>query len=611
MVMAQENERWAERQDSIGKEIYDSLMHAEAQRDMLKDSTETDRLKSELMEAISHVNRWKLTSSTVEKQKAAAMLDTLGQRLYKQQKSTGVMAHPYIYAEACYQYSFLYMTEKDVKSAYSLMDEALKYCPDNVKYLEFMADICQMTSDKEVVERSADCYRRLVKINPKDRNVAQYHLQLATLYAYQGNVKKSIREVGLYEKTEGSSLETLGYKASIYGTFDKINDAIKCFDRYVKENPIDRYQVRMMELDFLRKAKKMDVYEQILDQMAEEYPNDAQLMINKALNAGLVKNDYKSYTEYMERLIESGNLDDVFDPALVNRMVAYRLEQKDTAAVTAIARKMEEIYPDNEQIIIHSGKIYNSIGDSASMRRVTGRLVEIAPENSNYLHELLTLCNAASLEDSVRMVAKSGYERFGNDDWKYTYLMSLVLDTSNLEEFLERGKQIIPTISEPGVKGFMYGMLGDFYALKKREAERDAAYDSALVYTPDNAMVLNNVAFYISQKENVTDEELAKAERMAAKALKGQPNSAAVLDTYGWILYLRGDRISAKLYLDKCVKIVEENGEKMSVTECYHLYEVYKSLENPKAQEWLEKGKVLLKEDPDSTDEQKIKELFR
>ena len=40
--------------------------------------------------------------------------------------------------------------------------------------------------------------------------------------------------------------------------------------------------------------------------------------------------------------------------------------------------------------------------------------------------------------------------------------------------------------------------MGDLYHTKKMNVEAYAAYDSALVYKPDNIGALNNYAYYLS-----------------------------------------------------------------------------------------------------------------
>ena len=74
------------------------------------------------------------------------------------------------------------------------------------------------------------------------------------------------------------------------------------------------------------------------------------------------------------------------------------------------------------------------------------------------------------------------------------------------------------------------------------------AYDHSLRYDPDNAMVLNNYAYFLS----LEGRELEKALTMSSRAiaLDGQ-ESAALLVHYGDILHAMGEQFMAEIYWRK------------------------------------------------------------
>lgn len=61
-----------------------------------------------------------------------------------------------------------------------------------------------------------------------------------------------------------------------------------------------------------------------------------------------------------------------------------------------------------------------------------------------------------------------------------------------------------------------------------------AMYEEALSVKPDEASVLNNYAYFLSEER----KQLKKALKMSAAAIAAEPDNATYLDTYGWILYL-------------------------------------------------------------------------
>ncbi|NDC40143.1 MAG: hypothetical protein EBZ77_01085, partial [Chitinophagia bacterium] len=96
----------------------------------------------------------------------------------------------------------------------------------------------------------------------------------------------------------------------------------------------------------------------------------------------------------------------------------------------------------------------------------------------------------------------------------------------------------------------MYSFLGEVYHSTGQHDESDKAFDKALGYDPTDASVLNNYAYFLSER----GKNLDKAKTMSAKSLSIRPEESTFLDTYGWILYKLGDYSNAKTYVERAIK---------------------------------------------------------
>ena len=94
-----------------------------------------------------------------------------------------------------------------------------------------------------------------------------------------------------------------------------------------------------------------------------------------------------------------------------------------------------------------------------------------------------------------------------------------------------------------------------------------AAYDSALVYNPDNISALNNYAYYLSLEK----VHLDKAEEMSYRTVKAEPQNGTYLDTYAWILFEKGRYAEARIYMDDAIK----NGAGDSSVVLEHCGDIY------------------------------------
>jgi len=69
---------------------------------------------------------------------------------------------------------------------------------------------------------------------------------------------------------------------------------------------------------------------------------------------------------------------------------------------------------------------------------------------------------------------------------------------------------------------------------------------------PDDALALNNLAWLLKE------QNLPRATALAERASQLQPESAAVLDTYGWLLHLQGDKARAIDYLEQALALAPD-----------------------------------------------------
>lgn len=80
-----------------------------------------------------------------------------------------------------------------------------------------------------------------------------------------------------------------------------------------------------------------------------------------------------------------------------------------------------------------------------------------------------------------------------------------------------------------------------------------ACYEEVLRMAPDNISVKNNYAYLLA----CGGIDLAKAETLSSAAVKAEPNSATFLDTYAWVLFMRGEYKLARFYQERAIAAAE------------------------------------------------------
>ena len=107
---------------------------------------------------------------------------------------------------------------------------------------------------------------------------------------------------------------------------------------------------------------------------------------------------------------------------------------------------------------------------------------------------------------------------------------------------------------------------GDLFQVSKRAREAVSAYERALEYDPDNWIVLNNVAYVLSDELGDYDLALPYAKRAVAIS-----DNAATLDTLGWIYVGRGEYTLAIAELSRSIRL-----DANDPVAYYHLGEAYR-----------------------------------
>ena len=89
----------------------------------------------------------------------------------------------------------------------------------------------------------------------------------------------------------------------------------------------------------------------------------------------------------------------------------------------------------------------------------------------------------------------------------------------------------------------------------KEYEKSDKAFEDALKIDPDNSVVLNNYAYYLS----IRKDKLEKAEKYSRRSNEIAQNNRSYIDTYGWILYQLGKYAEAEIWLARAVKMGAKN----------------------------------------------------
>ena len=241
---------------------------------------------------------------------------------------------------------------------------------------------------------------------------------------------------------------------------------------------------------------------------------------------------------------------EIFHKVLAMPQEDTRLLELCTRFMVTMKRPADEVKPVLQQML--------DINPESDMAR--NLLLEYAVE-ANDIPEIISICKPAvdySISDPV-FYYYLGVAYFQSDS------AQLAVNT------FKKGLQKVDNKTNLQLLTNMYALMGDAYHQLGDSKHAYECYDSCLLYRPDEAMVLNNYAYYLSLEES----QLNRAEEMSRRSLEKEPDSPTYLDTYAWILFKQKKYEDAKDYIDRALNAMGDSLTANDATVVEHAGDIY------------------------------------
>ena len=458
-------------------------------------------------------------------------------------------------------------------------EKAVETDPENVWYMKLLAELYQenMQFDKSIV-----VMEKLVELHP---NNLEYLYELALSNLLVGNYEESIDIYNEIEEKIGITEEISIQKQKIWMRMEKSKKAISEIERLCEAWPDEtRYKSILAELYMSNgmDEKALKTYLEII----ESDPDDAYIQISLS-DYYRKKGEFEKSFEHLKIGFANPNLSiDAKIQILLTYFTekAFFDEQKEEAF--DLAEILVTTHPEEPKAYSIQADLYYQ-GEEWSKARDALRIV-IGLDSSKYMVWEQLLFTDSNLEDfeSMRQDSRRTIELFPQQPLPYLFA---AVASYNFEEhqqmvkYLERGIKFV--VRNDLLKAEFYNYLGDAYHQTDQDEKAFEAYDASLKIKPDNSIVLNNYAYYLS----LNGKELERARTMAKKATELDPENASNQDTYGWVLYKLGEYEEALEWIGKAIE--NHNTDNAEVLEHYGDV-LYKLDQKEEAKKYWEKAQI-------------------
>ncbi|MDR0989383.1 MAG: tetratricopeptide repeat protein [Prevotellaceae bacterium] len=448
-------------------------------------------------------------------------------------------------ASAHYELANYYLSLKQVPQAQQALATAVKYAPDNYWYAQALATIYQQTGN---LPEATQLQERMSEHFP-DKLDPLY--ALLDLYNRQKQYQKVIDTLNRIEKRTGKTQWNSMQKYQYYLQLKETKQAFHEIESLVAEYPQEPdYRVVLGDA-YLRSQK----------------PEEARANYQKALSID-PDNALALYSmaSYYEQTGQKERYQQQLDTLLMNRKVSSEVKTtvmrqfilddertgKDSLRVIRLFDQIMKQDPDDADLPLLYAQYLLSKGMNAASVPVLQQVLDIDPSNTAARMTLLGEAVRKEEYPTIITLCQAGIEANPEMPEYYFYLAIAYTQSKQADEALKvcrKALTALPDDTKKEVVSDLYSIMGDAYHTLERNDQAYAAYDSALVYNPQNIGALNNYAYYLSLQRR----DLDKAEEMSYRTVKAEPNNATYLDTYAWILFEKGNYDEARIYIDNAL----------------------------------------------------------
>ncbi|MGK7368890.1 MAG: tetratricopeptide repeat protein, partial [Candidatus Halalkalibacterium sp. M3_1C_030] len=356
------------------------------------------------------------------------------------------------------------------------LEKTLEYHPQAT---EVLAELADTYASYGMLLESNKAYTKLLKLTGENINV---HLQKLRNFNKLGMRDSVITELQKIRELDPDNLTTLQTLSNFYLEMNQKDEAKSILKSALDQNNRDPKTLIMLA-DLYAQEAKWDSVGTLLGNVVSDsiIPADAKLTVAQYM-----------LSQYQQKPEDT------------------RLQQ----ATSSIIETFTANEPDYGQAHALAADFYNSLNQNTRALEALARTNELMPSNDGaWIQRMQLLLTEGNYREAIEIGAQAEKNVPQNPFIMYFWGSAYLAESHNAEavDKLEKASRL-PARRQ--LKSAIYNALGDAHAGLEQWEEAFNTYEQALKINPDNDLVLNNYAYFLSLQE----KELGKAEKMALKA---------------------------------------------------------------------------------------------
>jgi len=445
-------------------------------------------------------------------------------------------------AAAYFELSSLNYRQNKLLDAETFIKKAIALDSSNGWFLKLQGEIYKRNGNMEAL---VDVFTKLISLDPENSNL---YFDRASAYVIGGKMDSAQKSYDEIEKKFGASNELTIAKQRVVmqnGTVPN-NDAI---EKMLAENPKDIKNYLYLSGVLLEKNKKEEAL--ILLQKAKTIdPN--QYEIDLAI-ADIYQSQKKNELAIIPLKSAFANQEMPVNNKvkIVSLMLPRFNNQTVVKDATDLAQIAVKTHPEDPKLLVLYGDVLYQQNNLGAAKEQYQHALKISDQLYVAWEKLLGI---QTLMGQYAEAIKTGEEAlsiYPNQAILYYYrAFALHRNGQNAEAGLEIKSALQLDGDDNNLKAMIFALQAEVLIDQEKLKEADVAFDKSISLSPNNYLTLSNYAYYLALR----NQNLSKAETLAAKAVAGLPKNASVLDTYAMVLFKLGKYDEALNWISKALQ---------------------------------------------------------
>lgn len=441
-------------------------------------------------------------------------------------------------------------TKDQCEKGLALMKEHFEAHPQDLYETTFYSDANMQLGHPE------EALRALKVLNEYNPNRLELQLRLAEAYSRSGDYEQSNATFDSISHIFGSAIQITTSKINNYMAMNDSAGALQEMRSLLATAPqSDSYNLAMSGL--FQHYGMSDSAIWYLDKAQELAPDNGMIYLTRAdycRQAG----DSAGFEQHIYNALTAEQLDVDTKLDLLLSYIREKLAQEDTTQrIDNLFTVLIQQHPHEAKIHqLYSEYLYAKKDMKGAIEQLSYSL-DVNPTDADGWRNMMILNMMDDNYPEAIKASEKALEYNADNLDLYSYVAGCFHQMKEYEKAIATYEKVLALVDSTDVeeRSELITGMGDTYSEMDDSVKAIECYQRALELNPLNSGALNNYAYFLAQR----GQDLDHAERMAALALKDQPDNANFIDTYAWVYFAKKDYTKALLYIKSAVEHDDDN----------------------------------------------------